>query len=45
MLRDDKAVDAADLLELAALAQDAMGELEHAMTELEGVLAELGAEV
>jgi type I restriction enzyme M protein len=44
-LKDDSAVDAADLPEPAALAQEAMDELEHAMAELEAILAELGAEV
>ncbi|NCT81835.1 MAG: N-6 DNA methylase [Comamonadaceae bacterium] len=44
-LKDDSAEDAADLPEPAALAQEAMQELEHAMTELEAILAELGAEV
>ena len=44
-LKDDDAEDAADLPEPAALAQAAMQELEHAMTELEAILAELGAEV
>ncbi|MDT7834791.1 class I SAM-dependent DNA methyltransferase [Aquabacterium sp. OR-4] len=44
-LKDDSAEDAADLPEPAALAQAAMQELEHAMTELEAILAELGAEV
>ncbi len=44
-LKDDAAVDAADLPEPAALAQEAQGELEHALVELEAILAELGAEV
>jgi type I restriction enzyme M protein len=44
-LKDDSAVDAADLPEPAVLAQLAMQELEHAMTELEAILAELAAEV
>ena len=44
-LKDDDAEDAADLPEPAVLAQAAMQELEHAMTELEAILAELGAEV
>jgi type I restriction enzyme M protein len=44
-LKDDNAVDAADLPEPAALAQEAQGELEHALVELEAILAELGAEV
>jgi type I restriction enzyme M protein len=44
-LKDDNAEDAADLPEPAALAQAAMQELEHAMTELDAILAELGAEV
>lgn len=44
-LKDDSAVDAADLPEPAVLAQKAIGELEHAMAELEAILEELGAEV
>jgi type I restriction enzyme M protein len=44
-LKDDAAVDTADLPEPAAVAQEAMQELEHAMTELEAILAELGEEV
>jgi len=44
-LKDESAVDAADLPEPGALAQEAIGELEHATAELEAILAELGAEV
>ena len=44
-LKDDSAEDAADLPEPAVLAQAAMQELEHAMTELDAILAEFGAEV
>ena len=44
-LKDDSAVDAADLPEPAVLAQAAMQELEHAMAELDAILVELGAEV
>ncbi|QDL35953.1 N-6 DNA methylase [Rhodoferax sediminis] len=44
-LKDDDAEDAADLPEPAALAQEALGELEAAMAELEAILAELGEEV
>ncbi len=44
-LKDENAEDAADLPEPAALAQEAMGELEAAVAELEAILAELGAEV
>lgn len=44
-LKDDNAEDASDLPEPAALAQEAMQELQHAMTELEAILEELGAEV
>lgn len=43
-LKDDSAVDAAELPEPAALAQEAMQELQHAMAELEAILEELGAE-
>jgi len=44
-LKDDSAEDAADLPEPAVLAQSAMQELEHAMAELDAILAELGEEV
>lgn len=44
-LKDDNATDAADLPEPAALAQEAMQELEHAIAELEAILTELGEEV
>ncbi len=44
-LKDDSAEDAADLPEPAVLAQLAIGELEAAVTELQGILAKLGAEV
>ncbi len=44
-LKDDSAVDVADLPEPAVLAQAAMQELEHAMAELDAILVELGAEV
>lgn len=43
-LKDDDAEDAGDLPEPAALAQSAMGELEAALEELRGILAELGDE-
>jgi type I restriction enzyme M protein len=43
-LRDDSAIDAADLPEPAALAQEAIGELEHAVADLEAILSELGEE-
>lgn len=41
-LKDDNAEDAADLPEPAVLAQEAMGELEGALAELQAILAELG---
>lgn len=44
-LKDDSAEDAADLPEPAVLAQEVMGELEAALAELQGILAELGEEV
>jgi len=44
-LKDDSATDAKDLPEPALLAQEAMGELEGAMEELRGILAELGEEI
>jgi len=44
-LKDDAAENAADLPEPAALAQEAMGELEGAIAELEAILTELGEEV
>lgn len=44
-LRDVSAVNTAELPEPAALAQEAMQELEHAMVELEAILTELGEEV
>lgn len=44
-LKDDSATDAQDLPEPAALAQEAMGELEAALEELRGILAELGEDV
>ena len=44
-LKDDSAEDAADLPEPAVLAQLAIGELEAAVAELQGILAELGEEV
>jgi type I restriction enzyme M protein len=44
-LKDENAEDAADLPEPAAIAQEAMGELEAAVAELEAILAELGEEV
>ncbi|MFI3184746.1 MAG: N-6 DNA methylase [Methylococcaceae bacterium] len=43
-LKDDSATDAQDLPEPAVLAQEAMDELEGAMEELRGILAELGME-
>jgi len=44
-LKDDNAEDAADLPEPAVLAQEAMGELEGALAELQALLKELGEEV
>ncbi len=44
-LKDDSVEDAADLPEPAALAQEAILELEAAVAELQGILAELGDEV
>jgi type I restriction enzyme M protein len=44
-LKDDDAEDADDLPEPSALAQSAMTELEAALEELRGILAELGDEV
>ena len=44
-LKDDSAEDTADLPEPAVLAQEAMGELEAALLELQGILTELGDEV
>ncbi|OGB21783.1 MAG: SAM-dependent methyltransferase [Burkholderiales bacterium RIFCSPLOWO2_02_FULL_57_36] len=44
-LKDESAEDAADLPEPAVLAQEAMTELEAALSELQGILAELGEEV
>jgi type I restriction enzyme M protein len=44
-LKDDDAEDADDLPEPSALAQGAMTELEAALEELRGILAELGDEV
>ena len=41
-LKDDNAEDAADLPEPAVLAQEAMGELEGALAELQAIFAELG---
>ena len=41
-LKDDNAEDAADLPEPAVLAQEAVGELEGALTELQAILKELG---
>jgi type I restriction enzyme M protein len=41
-LKDDNAEDAADLPEPAVLAQEAMGELEGALAELQAILAALG---
>jgi len=41
-LKDDNAEDAADLPEPAVLAQEAMGELEGALAELQAILKELG---
>ena len=41
-LKDDNTEDAADLPEPAVLAQEAMGELEGALAELQAILAELG---
>ncbi|NMG73426.1 N-6 DNA methylase [Aromatoleum diolicum] len=41
-LKDDSAEDAADLPEPAVLAQEAMGELEGALAELQAILKELG---
>jgi type I restriction enzyme M protein len=44
-LKDDNTEDAADLPEPAELAALALGELDAAMSELRGILAELGEEV
>ncbi len=44
-LKDESAVDAADLPEPAALAQEAIGELQHAMAELEAILEQLDEEM
>jgi type I restriction enzyme M protein len=44
-LKDDSATEAQDLPEPAVLAQEAMSELEGALDELRGILAELGEEV
>ena len=44
-LKDDSATDSDDLPEPAALAQEAMAELEGALEELRGILEELGEEV
>jgi len=44
-LKDDSETNAADLPEASALAQSAMTELEAALEELRGILAELGEEV
>lgn len=44
-LKDDSAEDSNDLPEPAALAQEAMQELEHVMVDLEAILVELGEEV
>ena len=44
-LKDDNAEDAADLPEPAVLAQEAMGELEGALAELQALMRELGEEV
>ena len=43
-LKDDSAEDVTDLPEPAVLAQDAINELEAALAELQGILAELGDE-
>lgn len=44
-LKDDSDTSADDLPEPAALAQEAMGELEAALDELRGILEELGEEI
>ncbi len=44
-LKDDNDTSADDLPEPALLAQEAMGELEAAMEELQGIMRELGEEV
>jgi type I restriction enzyme M protein len=44
-LRDDREENNGDLPEPAILAQEAMGELEAAMAELQGILQELGEEI
>jgi len=44
-LKDESEGDADELPEPAALAQEAMGELDAAMEELRGILEELGEEV
>ena len=43
-LKDDSAAGSEDLPEPAALAREAMAELEAAMAELRGILVELGEE-
>jgi len=44
-LKDDSADNGDDLPEPAALAQEAMTELEGALEDLRGILAELGEEI
>ncbi len=44
-LRDESAVNNGELPEPAILAQEAMGELEAAIVELQGILKELGEEI
>jgi type I restriction enzyme M protein len=44
-LKDDSAESSADLPEPAVLATEALGELEHIMNDLRGILAELGETV
>jgi len=44
-LKDDREDDHEDLPEPAILAQEAIGELEAAIAELQGILQELGEEI
>ena len=44
-LKDDREEDNGELPEPAVLAQEAMGELEAAITELQGILQELGEDI
>jgi type I restriction enzyme M protein len=44
-LKDDSAESSADLPEPSVLATEALGELEHIMNDLRGILAELGEDI